>query len=199
MRVAIYARVSTEDQTSENQLLQLRAWCTQHGHDIAREYLDNGVAGTKGTAKRKAFAQLFDDAARHRFDMVLFWSLDRFSREGMQQTITHLQRLDVCGVAWRSLTEPHLATDNELVRDILLALLSSLAKLEARKIRERTLAGLDRARARGKVLGRPKVAPGVEAAVRETLGRGNGILKTAKLCGCGVGTVQRIKEAMGAC
>jgi hypothetical protein len=63
----------------------------------------------------------------------LFWSLDRFSREGMQRTITHLQRLDVCGVAWRSLTEPHLATDNELVRDILLALLSSLAKLESQE------------------------------------------------------------------
>jgi DNA invertase Pin-like site-specific DNA recombinase len=198
MRVAIYCRVSTEDQTSENQLLQLRAWCAQHGHEVTREYLDNGVTGTKGTAKRKAFAQLFDDAAKRRFDLVLFWSLDRFSREGMQRTITHLQRLDVCGVAWRSLTEPHLATDNELVRDILLALLSSLAKLEAKKIRERTIAGLERARARGKVLGRPKVAPSMVAAVRETLARGNGVIKTAKLCGCGVGTVQRIKGAMSA-
>jgi DNA invertase Pin-like site-specific DNA recombinase len=111
----------------------------------------------------------------------------------MMATVQHLQRLDVCGVSWRSHTEPHLSTDDELVRDILFALLSSLAKLEARKIRERTVAGLQRARAQGKTLGRPKVADDVEAAVRTSLSQGNGIIKTAKLCGCGVGTVQRIK------
>jgi DNA invertase Pin-like site-specific DNA recombinase len=121
MRVAIYARVSTEDQTTENQLRELREWCRQGDHTIVREYLDDGVTGTKGTAKRKAFAQLFADAARRRFDCVVFWALDRFSREGMMATVQHLQRLDVCGVSWRSHTEPHLSTDNELVRDILLA------------------------------------------------------------------------------
>jgi len=192
MRIAIYARVSTEDQTSENQLRELRDWCKRQEHTIVKEYVE-AETGTKGTAKRKAFAQLFKDAAKHRFDCVLFWALDRFSREGMMATVQHLQRLDVCGVSWRSHTEPHLSTDNELVRDILLALLSSLAKLEARKIRERTIAGLERARAQGKTLGRPKVADDVEAAVRASLSQGNGIIKTAKLCGCGVGTVQRIK------
>jgi DNA invertase Pin-like site-specific DNA recombinase len=192
MRIAIYARVSTEDQTSENQLRDLRDWCKRQEHTIVKEYVE-AETGTKGTAKRKAFAQLFKDGARHRFDCVLFWALDRFSREGMMATVQHLQRLDVCGVSWRSHTEPHLSTDNELVRDILLALLSSLAKLEARKIRERTIAGLDRARAQGVVLGRPKVGDEVEAAIRASLSQGNGIIKTAKLCGCGVGTVQRIK------
>ena len=192
MRIAIYARVSTEDLTSENQLRDLRDWCKRQEHSIVREYIDTGT-GTKGTQKRSAFAQVFKDAASHRFDTVLFWALDRFSREGMMATVQHLQRLDVCGVSWRSHTEPHLSTDNELVRDILLALLSSLAKLEARKIRERTIAGLERARAAGKTLGRPKVADDVEAAVRASLNQGNGILKTAKICGCGVGTVQRIK------
>ena len=96
MRIAIYARVSTEDQTSENQLRELREWCRKHDHTITKEYVE-AETGTKGTAKRKAFAQLFKDAARHRFDCVLFWALDRFSREGMMATVQHLQRLDVCG------------------------------------------------------------------------------------------------------
>jgi DNA invertase Pin-like site-specific DNA recombinase len=87
-----------------------------------------------------------------------FWALDRFSREGMAQTIIHLQRLSSYGVAFHSYTEPHLATDNELVRNILLALLSSLAKVEAQKISERTKAGMARALAKGIKLGRPKLA-----------------------------------------
>jgi hypothetical protein len=69
------------------------------------------------TLKRKQFAALFDDAAKRKFDCVLFWALDRFSREGMTQTISHLQRLSSYGVAFHSYTEPHLATDNELVRN----------------------------------------------------------------------------------
>jgi DNA invertase Pin-like site-specific DNA recombinase len=78
---------------------------------------------------------------------VLFWALDRFSREGMAQTIIHLRRLlSSYGIAFHSYTEPHLATDNELVRNILLALLSSLAKVEAQKISERTRAGMALAR-----------------------------------------------------
>ena len=95
--------------------------------------------------KRKQFAELFDDAAKRKFDCVLFWALDRFSREGMTQTIIHLQRPSSYGVAFHSYTEPHLATDNELVRNILLALLSSLAKVEAQKISERTRSGMSRA------------------------------------------------------
>jgi len=86
---------------------------------------------------------------------VLFWSLDRFSREGMAQTIHYLRRLEGHGVGFHSFTEEHLSTDNELVRNVLLALLSSLAKVEAQKISDRTKAGLDRARAKGKRLGRP--------------------------------------------
>jgi DNA invertase Pin-like site-specific DNA recombinase len=95
--------------------------------------------------------------AKRKFDCVLFWALDRFSREGMAQTIAHLQRLVSYGVAFHSYTEPHLVTDNELVRNILLALLSSLAKLEAQKISERTKAGMARAKANGIKIGRPKL------------------------------------------
>ena len=158
MRVAIYARVSTDDkgQDPENQLRELRAWVTNSGHIISREYVDFD-SGRKGADKRKQFAALSDDAAKRKFDCVLFWALDRFSREGMAQTIIHLQRLSSYGVAFHSYTEAHLATDNELVRNVLLALLSSLAKVEAQKISERTKAGMARARANGIKIGRPKL------------------------------------------
>jgi DNA invertase Pin-like site-specific DNA recombinase len=116
------------------------------------------MSGRKGAEKRKQFAALFDDDAKRKFDCVLFWALDRFGREGMAQTIIHLHRLSSYGVAFHSYTEPHLATDNELVRNILLALLSSLAKIEAQKISERTRAGMSRAKAKGIKIGRPKLA-----------------------------------------
>jgi DNA invertase Pin-like site-specific DNA recombinase len=88
MRVAIYARVSTQDkgQNPENQLGELRAWCVDSGHTITREYVEH-ESGTKGVDKRKRFAALFEDAAKRKFDCVLFWALDRFSQEGMAQTI----------------------------------------------------------------------------------------------------------------
>ena len=118
---------------------ELRAWCINSGHTVSHEYVER-ESGRKGAERRKQFAALFDDAAKKKFDCVLFWALDRFSREGMAQTIAHLQCLMSYGVAFHSYTEPHLATDNELVRNILLALLSSLAKLEAQKISDRTKA-----------------------------------------------------------
>lgn len=124
MRIAIYARVSTDDrgQDPENQLRELQAWCANSGHSISREYIEH-ESGRKGADMRRQFAALFDDAAKRKFDCVLFWALDRFSREGMAQTIAHLQRLTSYGASFHSYTEPHLATDNELVRNVLLALI----------------------------------------------------------------------------
>lgn len=157
-RVAIYARVSTDDkgQDPENQLAELRTWCERGGHEIVREYVEH-ESGRKGTESRQALAELFQDANQRQFDLVLFWALDRFSREGMAKTVGYLQRLDASGVSFHSYTEEMLSTDNELVRDILIAVMASLAKQETIKISERTKAGLARARANGKRLGRPTV------------------------------------------
>lgn len=158
-RVAIYARVSTDDrkpkekrQDPENQLRQLRDWCERSGHTVTEEYVER-ESGRKGTADRKELSQLLTDAHKREFDLVLFWSLDRFSREGMAKTVSYLERLNRAGVAFHSYTEEMLSTDNELVRDILIAVMASLAKQEAIKISERTKAGLERARAQGKRLG----------------------------------------------
>ena len=179
MRIAIYARVSTDDkgQDPENQLRQLRQWCA--GHEIVHEYIDQD-SGRKGIKDRKQFAALFEDAHKRRFDCVLFWSLDRFSREGMVPTILHLQRLASYGVGFHSYTEAHLATDNELVRNILLALLASLAKVEAQKISERTRAGMARARAQGKRIGRPTISRKIKDLIAERAAAGETAYRIAR-------------------
>lgn len=176
-RVAIYARVSKPDrktnrskavaskeQDPENQLRQLREWCKRSGHKVVAEYVEKET-GTKGPETRKALSALLSDAHQRQFDLVVFWALDRFSREGMTKTVTYLQRLNAAGVAFHSYTEEWLSTDNEMVRDILLAVMSSLAKQETIKISERTKAGLERAKAKGKVLGRPPVPAETLAAI----------------------------------
>jgi DNA invertase Pin-like site-specific DNA recombinase len=184
MRVAIYARVSTDDkgQDPENQLRELRDWVINSGHIISREYVDYD-SGRKGAEKRKQFAALFYDATKRKFDCVLFWALDRFSREGMAQTIMHLQRLSSYGVAFHSYTEPHLATDNELVRNILLALLSSLAKVEAQKISERTKAGMARAKTKGIKIGRPQLGPELRQKIAQHAAKGETPYAIAKALG----------------
>jgi DNA invertase Pin-like site-specific DNA recombinase len=192
MRVAIYARVSTDDkgQDPENQLRELRAWVTNSRHKISREYVDY-ESGRKGADKRKQFSALFDDAAKRKFDCVLFWALDRFSREGMAQTIIHLQRLSSYGVAFHSYTEAHLATDNELVRNVLLALLSSLAKVEAQKISERTKAGMARAKAKGIKVGRPKLGLELRQKIAERAAKGETPYAIAKALGVDRHTVAK--------
>lgn len=156
--VAIYARVSKgEKQDVENQLRELRAYCKRMRYEIYHEYIDR-ESGAKGKNERTAFAQLFQDANKRLFDIVLFWALDRFTREGLQKTIFYLQQLDEAGVQFHSYTEQYLTTDNELVRDILISVLASLAKQERKRISERTKAGLETARKRGKRIGRPSKA-----------------------------------------
>lgn len=182
--MAIYARVSTDDkgQDPENQLRELRAWCANCGHTITREYVEH-ESGRKGSDKRKQFAALFEDAAKRKFDCVLFWALDRFSREGMAQTIAHLQRLTSYNVSFHSYSEPHLGTDNELVRNVLLALLSSLARVEAQKIGERTKAGMARAKAKGIRIGRPRLGVELRQKIAQRAAKGETPYAIAKALG----------------
>ena len=151
--VALYARVSTSDknQDNENQLRELRAYCRKRGWKIDREYVDE-ASGASGA--RPEFKRLLDDAQRREFDLVLFWALDRFSREGVLETLQYLQRLESCGVAWKSLTEQYLDSAG-VFKDAIVSIMATLAKQERVKMSERTKAGLARARAQGKRLGRP--------------------------------------------
>ena len=167
-RVAIYARVSSEErgQDPENQFAQLRAWCAASGHSIVREYVDR-ASGAKGERQRPQFAAMLDEAHRRQFDTVLCWAIDRLSREGMVPTVGYLQRLAAAGVAFHSFTEPMLSTDNEMVRDIVLAVMASLAKVERARISDRTKAGLARVRAKGTRLGRPALDDRTRAKIAE--------------------------------
>jgi DNA invertase Pin-like site-specific DNA recombinase len=154
-KVGIYVRVLTKDkkQDVENQLLQLRNYCCDQSYAIYKEYMDN-ESGRKGRRERSGFGSLFKDARQRKFDLVLFWSLDLFSREGMAKTIYYLKMLDGYKVKFHSFTEEYLNIDNKFISHILISVLSYLAKLEAKKISERTIAGLERARNNGKKLGK---------------------------------------------
>jgi DNA invertase Pin-like site-specific DNA recombinase len=198
MRVAIYARVSTDDkgQDPENQLRQLRDWCGRMGYPVVNEYVEHENGG-KGIEYRKQLAAVFAGAARRKFDLLLVWSLDRFSREGMAATVAHLQRLASHGVAFRSFTEEHLSTENELVRNILLATLSSLAKLEREKISRRTKAGLERARANGKRLGRPAFSDRDKQKLRTALDSGESWHAVSKSIRIPYSTVKKHARALG--
>jgi DNA invertase Pin-like site-specific DNA recombinase len=155
MRVALYARVSTKDkrQDTENQLTQLRQFTVTQGWAVAAEYVDRA---TGKHSDREQFQRLFQDASQRKFDLVLFWALDRFSREGVRETLNHLERLSSYGVAYRSFTEQYLDSCG-IFKDAVLAILAVIAKQERVRLSERTVAGLEKARKAGRVGGRPKV------------------------------------------
>jgi DNA invertase Pin-like site-specific DNA recombinase len=197
-RVAIYARVSTDKkgQEPENQLQQLRTWCDRMDYQIVHEYVEH-ESGAKGADRRPHYAQLFVAAAQREFDMVLVWALDRFSRNGLTSTVVDLQRLNSHGVGFHSYSEPHLSTDNELVRDVLLAVLASLAKLERQKISERTKAGLERARASGKRLGRMPFSTRTREKLRMALNSGKTWHAASIATGIPYSTVKKHARALG--
>ena len=155
-RVAIYSRVSTRDkgQDVKNQLRQLRDFCfKQEGWITVHEYVDR-VSGKHGD--REQFQEMLAAASRREFDVVLFWALDRFSREGVYATLQHLQRLTSYGVGYRSFTEQYLDSCG-LFKDAVISILATIAKQERIRLSERTIAGLERAKANGRVAGRPRV------------------------------------------
>ena len=152
-RIAIYARVSTTDQSTESQLLDLRRYTRERGWTIFKEYCDNGVSGTKDS--RPALNELMNDAKKRRFDMVLVWRFDRFARS-TKHLILALEEFKNLGIDFVSYQE-NIDTSSPLGSAIF-TIISAVAQLERDIIAERVKAGLRRARENGKKLGRPKVA-----------------------------------------
>src|SRR2546425_1540361 len=138
--VAIYCRISTRDKGQDftNQLLALREFAAKQGWIIANEYIDQQSAKDDD---RPAFRQMFEDASRRKFDLVLFWSLDRLSREGVLETLQHLNRLTACGVGYKSFTEQYLDSCG-IFKDAVIGILAVIAKQERVRLSERTKAGL---------------------------------------------------------
>lgn len=155
MKVALYSRVSTKDkgQDVENQQRQLRDFAKKQDWKIVHEYSDYKSGKT---SDRTQFQRMLIAASKREFDVLLFWSLDRLSREGALETLQHLQRLTAYGVAYRSFTEPYLDSLGAF-RDGVISILACLARQERIRLSERTIAGLEKARALGRVGGRPRL------------------------------------------
>jgi DNA invertase Pin-like site-specific DNA recombinase len=151
-RAALYLRVSTEDQNTENQLPALHALATRKGYQIVAEFIDKGISG--GTSDRAQFQNMFRAAERHEFDVLIFWSLDRLTREGTLATLKHLDRLAKAGVGYASAKEEYLDTANPF-NDISLAIASTMAKQERARMAERIKAGMARAKVVGTKRGGP--------------------------------------------
>jgi DNA invertase Pin-like site-specific DNA recombinase len=190
-KVALYARVSTKDgrQDTENQLIALREYCVKQGWEITGEYVDHESGGT---SKRQHFQRLFADASRREFDLVLFWSLDRFSREGVLATLQHLEKLTAAGVNWRSFTEEYLDSCG-LFRDAVLSILATIAKQERVRRSERASAAIARLRRTGKAsrLGRKRLV--VDRAKAKRLhAEGYSVRSIAEELGISSATAHRI-------
>lgn len=196
-RVVLYVRVSTNEQTTENQIRELMQWAERAGHDVVKVYGDAGISGAKGRAKRPGFDAMLKAANRREFDMLAVWSSDRLGRSmpdliEVLQTIRttgrelyiHTQSLDMTTASGRALFQ----------------MLGVFAELEREMIVARVNAGIARAKISGtrsgKAIGRPRRA--TDADIRAQLAKGQGILKTARMLGCGAGTVQRVAKAMRA-
>jgi DNA invertase Pin-like site-specific DNA recombinase len=190
-RIALYARVSTKDgrQDTENQLIALREYCGKQGWEIAGEYVDHE---TGGTSKRPHFQRMFADARARQFDLVLFWSLDRLSREGVSATLNHLERLTAAGVNWRSFTEEYLDSCG-IFRDAVLSILATIAKQERVRRSERAAAAIARLRRSGHTehLGRPRLVVD-RAKARQLHEQGLSVRKIAGQMGLSIATAHRI-------
>jgi DNA invertase Pin-like site-specific DNA recombinase len=156
MRAAIYSRVSTLDQNPENQAIELRRFAEARGWS-ADEYVDHGVSGAQD--RRPALDRLLADARRRKFDALVCWKLDRLGRN-LRHLILLLDELQALGIAFITLGES-IDTTTPAGR-LQLHILSAISQFERDRIRERVMAGLERARTQGKRLGRPKLAAPID-------------------------------------
>ena len=192
-RAAIYARVSTDGQTTENQLLELRAVAERGGWTVATEYVDNGVSGAKGREQRPQFDALLKAGVRREFDVVMAWSVDRLGRS-LQHLVAFLDELHATGVDLY-LHQQGIDTTTPAGK-AMFQMCGVFAEFERAMIQERVRAGLSRAKARGKRLGRPPVSPAKEKAIRAAREAGTGIRAIARDVGVGVSVVQRVVAEM---
>lgn len=163
-RVAIYSRVSSAEtkikadgekrQHVENQLAQLRTFANAQGWHIIHEYIDH-ESGLK--SDRPQFKKLLSDASRHEFDIVLFWALDRFSREGTKKTLAYLTMLEHYNVGFRSFTEQYLDSTG-IFKDAVIGIIAAVANMESLRRGDRVRAGMARAKAQGKRISRPPLS-----------------------------------------
>jgi len=201
MRAALYIRVSTKpaknrkpapgEQTVENQRIKLRDFAKAMDWTIVAEYEDQ-ESGAK--ASRPGFTALMVAASRREFDVALVWSLDRFSREGIGKTCDYLRKLAAYRVAFRSYSEPFLDTTSDFA-ELVTAIFAFFAAFERKRIVERTLAGMERARQEGKLIGRPRSEIDRDQVLRLHQTDGRSIRWIAKKLKTSATTVHRVLSA----
>jgi DNA invertase Pin-like site-specific DNA recombinase len=198
-RVGLYLRVSTGEQTVENQRQALRTAAEHRGWTVVEEFVDAGISGAKGREKRPAFDRLLKAVTRRKVDVVAAWSVDRLGRS-LQDLVSFLGELHGAGV---DLYLDRQGVDTSTpAGKALFQMLGVFAEFERSIIQERIAAGIARARLvgtkSGKPIGRARIEPAKEAAIRAALASGNGILKIAREFGTGSSVVQRIKAEAAA-
>ena len=186
-KVAIYTRVSTLDQTIDNQVIELRDHCFKMGWEVVKEYADEGLSGTLSRDKRPALNALINDAYRKRFDSVVCWDISRIGRS-MKELILFLSDMKDRGIGICSVRQGFDTSTS--MGEIMFQFVGILSSWEREMIRERTLAGLERAKREGKTLGRRKVTNDtMTAKIIELRNDKKSIRAIASEVGVSVGTV----------
>jgi DNA invertase Pin-like site-specific DNA recombinase len=190
MRIVIYARVSTKDQSCDLQLRDLRAYCAARGFSLEREYVDVGESGAKDS--RPQLNDLMATARKRHFDAVIVWRFDRFARS-TKHLLLALEEFRSLGIQFISYQE-NIDTSSPLGQ-ALFTIVSAVAQLERDLIRERVSAGIRNARASGKQLGRPRRIVNADE-VRMLRSNGASLRQIAEKLGVGYGTVRlRLRNA----
>ena len=191
LRAALYARVSTDEQSPDLQVEELRRLAGQRGWSVVDEYVDHGVSGAKES--RPALDRLLADAQAGKLDLVAVWKLDRLGRS-LQHLLRTLDSLSGWGVQFVSARDSGIDTTSPSGR-LMLHMLAAFAQFERDLLRERVIAGVRRAQAQGKLCGRKKVEIDLRPAVA-MLDKGHGIKTTARSLGVSVSTLRRrLREA----
>ena len=190
-RAAIYVRVSTDKQTVENQVTVLRQIAERRGWEIIGQYSDAGISGAKGRDGRPGLDQMLKDASRRKFDVVMAWAIDRLGRS-LIDLLGTIQTLEACGVDLY-LDQQSIDTTTPAGK-LMFQVCGAFGEFERSMMRQRIHAGLKRAVAQGKQLGRPRIDPALEKRIQAHLRGGKGIRKIARECGVGTGTVQRVQQ-----
>jgi DNA invertase Pin-like site-specific DNA recombinase len=190
-RVALYVRVSTDRQTVENQIAALTKVAVARDWEIVETYQDAGISGGKGRKDRPAFDAMLKDAQRHRFDVVMAWAIDRLGRS-LYDLLGTIKHLEACNV---DLYLDQQAIDTTTPSGkLMFHITGAFAEFERTMIVSRIHAGLLRAVAAGKTLGRPLNDPAAIDKAKRALRKGIGINRVAKLVGLSNGTVQRLRD-----
>ena len=189
-KVCLYCRVSTTHQTSENQLRELRAVAVRMGYEIISEFIDNGISGAKSRKDRPALDEMIKLATQRKFEVVMCWSIDRLGRS-LQHLVEILNELQEMKIDLFFMQQG-MDTTTPSGR-MIFSVFGAIGEFERNLIRERVIAGQQRAKASGIHIGRPtKMNDGMRSAIQAMHQNGMSIRQIAKSCKVGIGTVYSV-------